>query len=201
VPASRLNSRNALLALAAGAALVGASAPAGASRGPARNAGGPPPGHTGGFGEPTCLVCHQGEPLNAPGGELVLEGLPSVYQPGRVYELTVRLLHPGLRAAGFQLASRVALGERSGAQAGVLSARGAGVAVTADQRLMVSYAHHADAASGLARPGEARWSLRWQAPRRAVGPVAVHLVANAADDDSSPLGDFIYTLEARARAR
>ena len=48
---------------------------------------GPPIAHTGGFGEPTCRVCHQGQPLNAAGGTLRVEGLPGRYEAGRTYEL------------------------------------------------------------------------------------------------------------------
>ena len=32
---------------------------------PAFNPEVPPPGHTGGFGEPTCVICHQGSDLKA----------------------------------------------------------------------------------------------------------------------------------------
>jgi hypothetical protein len=41
------------------------------------------------------------------------------------------------------------------------------------------------------------WTVEWEAPP-AGGAVIFHAAANAANDDSSPLGDFIYTVEARA---
>ena len=49
----------------------------------------PPPAHTGGFGEPTCLQCHFDGALNEPGGELRVEGLPEAYMPGETYTLDV----------------------------------------------------------------------------------------------------------------
>ena len=58
---------------------------------PAFNPEVPPPGHTGGFGEPTCVICHQGSDLNAFGGGVTIEGLPSEYVQGARYLLTVLL--------------------------------------------------------------------------------------------------------------
>ena len=50
---------------------------------------GPPPGHTGGFGEPTCAVCHFDVPEPDPAGGLVIEGVPEAFTPGERYLLTV----------------------------------------------------------------------------------------------------------------
>src|SRR5690606_38889249 len=50
----------------------------------------PAPGHTGGFGEPTCLACHFDGDLGPPGGVLEVEGWPEVPEPGAAYELAVR---------------------------------------------------------------------------------------------------------------
>ena len=36
----------------------------------------PPPGHTAGFGEPSCISCHLGNDVNAFGGSVTIEGLP-----------------------------------------------------------------------------------------------------------------------------
>ena len=75
---------------------------------------GPPPAHTGGFGEPTCQACHADNPLNAPGGSLALRGLPAVYAPATAYRVTITLRRPGLGRAGFQLAARFATGDQAG---------------------------------------------------------------------------------------
>ncbi len=40
----------------------------------------------------------------------------------------------------------------------------------------------------------AHWRIRWTAPAHPRGAVVFHLAANAANDDESPLGDFIYTM-------
>lgn len=148
---------------------------------------GPPPAHTGGFGEPTCRACHFDAPLNAPGGRLALDGLPPAYEGGRTYRLTVHLLRPGMRAGGFELAARVAA---TGRQAGAFHPLDDRVQAPPDS---VVYARHTRAGSRLAVPDTARWALLWQAPPAAAGPVVFHLAANAANDDDSEFGDVIYT--------
>jgi len=51
------------------------------------SAEGPPPGHTGGLGEPTCRACHFDAPEELEVGELVLKGLRAAYAPGTEYPL------------------------------------------------------------------------------------------------------------------
>ena len=65
---------------------------------------GPPPGVTGGFGEPTCHACHFDHPINAPGGSLRLGGLPESYTAGVRYSIRVGLTRRGTQRAGFQIA-------------------------------------------------------------------------------------------------
>jgi hypothetical protein len=155
---------------------------------------GPPPAHTGGFGEPTCRQCHADAGLNEPGGRLAIAGIPSSYVAGRTYELAVSLERDGMLRAGFQLAARFAAGDRAGTQAGVLSPVDARTTIVADSVSHVSYIEHTLAGTALgAGPGAARWTFRWTAPTAGRGAVVLHVAANAANDDDSPLGDFIYT--------
>ena len=153
----------------------------------------PPEAHTGGFGEPTCIVCHSSEPLNDAAGTLQLIGLPAQYVADRTYTITVRLQRPGLNIGGFQLAIRTADGKQ------------AGTFVINSDRIMVSqapsgvsYVHHTLMGSGVGS-GKLEWELRWKAPR-STGPLFVHAAANATNDDASPIGDFIYTFEQRIAA-
>jgi hypothetical protein len=60
----------------------------------------------------------------------------------------------------------------------------------------VQYIHHVYGGSRRVAPDTARWQLHWTAPQ--TGAVLFHLAANAADDDESPLGDFIYTASLRS---
>ena len=154
---------------------------------------GAPPGHTGGFGEPDCSACHSGFETNAPAGELSVDGLPAEYAPGETYRLSILLQHPELASGGLQAAMRTPDGEP------------AGELVPASSRTAVvneagqSYLQHTREGTRTASDGRIRWEFDWQAPQRGE-PVQLNVAANAANDDFSPLGDYIYTLEQEAAA-
>jgi hypothetical protein len=161
---------------------------------------GPPPRHTGGFGEPTCRACHSDAGLNEPGGELTIAGVPAAYEPGRTYELEVILRRTGMLRAGFQLAARYeGIGMvPGGAQAGAFAPSDDRTAVVWDTVSHVGYIEHT--AGGTALSGDVgRWMVRWTAPA-VPGGVVLHVAANAANDDDSPLGDFIYARAVRVAA-
>ena len=183
-------------ALAAVLAVVGTAAFVSAPLEPAApasstHATGPPAAHTGGFGEPTCAECHIGYPVNAPGGMVSVRGLPQAYRPGAEYRLTVMLQSEEMGAAGFELAARIAGGERAGTSAGTLRPVDSRVAVT--DSMGVAYAHQTPAGSQVTDPDLATWTVSWTAPR--AGTVAVHVAANSANGDQSPLSDLVYTAE------
>jgi hypothetical protein len=157
-------------------------------------ANGPPPAHTGGFGEPTCQACHADNSLNDTAGSLSITGIPAVFVPGDTFRVTVVLRRAGLRRAGFELSARFS----DGRQAGAFRAVDTTTTVTAGAA-GVRYVHHTRAGSRLFRADTARWTLEWTAPRGANGAVAFHVAANAANDDNSEFGDFIYTTAARTR--
>jgi hypothetical protein len=159
---------------------------------------GPPPAHTGGFGEPTCRQCHFDNALNEPGGTLALHGVPAAYRPGATYELAVTLERAGMLRGGFQLAARFADGDSTGRPAGALGALDERSAVVWDTATHVGYLEHT-AAGTVVTGAAARWTFRWTAPAHPRGAVVFHLVGNAANDDDSPLGDFIYTLHQTSR--
>jgi hypothetical protein len=122
------------------------------------------PGHTGGFGEPSCDFCHFDRELNESGGTLALEGLPPEgYRPGERYELTLHLGHPELRLGGFQLTVRYAEGERKGEQAGTLIA-GEGQDVTTPARTGIAYLGHRHDGTEPTAPGARTWVFHWEAP-------------------------------------
>ncbi len=152
----------------------------------------PPVAHTGGFGEPTCRRCHFDLPLDAPGGSLTLDGVPDDYAAGARYLLTAKLIRPQMRRSGFQVSARFADGVRAGQQAGLLQPVNDHVDVVQDDSSAVEYAHHTRAGTLLATPDTARWTVAWTAPE-AAGRIVFHLAANAANDDASEFGDFIYT--------
>jgi hypothetical protein len=164
-------------------------------------ADGPPPGRTGGFNEPTCRECHQHNPLNDSAGTLGLDGLPPSYEPNRTYHLTLTLARPGMLVAGFQLAARSH--DAEGRQAGFLAPADDRTTVPSATLPALQYLQHTRLGTRLTAPDTARWSFMWRAPDD-LGPVVFSIAANAANEDNSELGDFIYTLRrvvVTARAR
>jgi hypothetical protein len=152
---------------------------------------GPEPGHTGGFGEPTCRACHFDGPETTSDADVAIDGLPTSWTPGTRYPITVVLRGAALRRGGFQLAVRHATGEDAGRQAGVLSGDSGRVSITVAGG--VSYGHHVRESTAPTAPGVVRWELAWTAPVEGAGLVAFHVAANAANDDDSELGDLIVT--------
>jgi hypothetical protein len=158
---------------------------------------GPPPAHTGGFGEPTCRYCHADNPADDPGGSAAILGLPETFEPGRTYELLVAVTRPGLVRAGFQLAARSQRSDSSVTQAGGFHADGPAVTIVPHEG--IEYLQHAPDGTQVAQPDTAVWTLTWTAPVRSA-PVTFHLAANASNDDGSEFGDFIYLMERHVRA-
>ena len=150
----------------------------------------PPLAHTGGFGEPTCRVCHFDQPLNAPGGSLAVTHVPDAYAPGARYHITVRLHREDLDRGGFQLSARF----MDSTQAGSLRATTDRVVVSTDKTSGVQYAHHSPDGTDLSTADSIRWTVEWSAPDSR-DSVIFHAVANAANDDFSEFGDFIYTVQ------
>ncbi len=152
---------------------------------------GPPLGHTGGFGEPTCAECHVGSPLNEPGSTLDVIGLDSTFQPGAEYRVTVRLRSFDMLAAGFQATLRWDGGPNRGGSAGELRTEGERTTIVADEAGVVAYAQHT--ALGTEANGDtADWVFYWTAPTDP-GSVLIHVAANSGNGDNSPLEDLIYT--------
>ena len=152
-----------------------------------------PLGRTGGFGEPTCLECHDEFELNPEGGSLEVSGLPGRYEPGRTYRWVVRVVGEGMAKGGFQASARFAEGAAVGAQAGTLESTSSRAVVS--DSAGVSYARHSQVGVDVSEPDAIEWSLSWTAPAVATGAVAFHVAANSANGDDSPLGDWVLAAE------
>src|SRR5207247_2009147 len=151
---------------------------------------GRPPAPTGGFGAPTCRECHFDAGLDEPGGAVAITGVPGRYAAGRTYDLEVTLRRAGMLRGGFQLAARFADGDRAGRPAGTLAPADGRTAVVWDTTTHVGYIEHTETGTDVTNAA-ARWTIRCTAPAEPAGAVTFHVAANAANDDDSPLGDFI----------
>jgi hypothetical protein len=154
---------------------------------------GPPPGSTGGFGESSCHECHFDHALNDPQGALTILGFPESYEANNPYRVRILLKRPDLSRGGFQLSARFAGGPQRGHQAGSLQPVDGGVKVM-EGNDKVLYAHHSELIGDSFSGNEITWTLQWTAPSSS-GTVALHVAANASNNDDSSLGDFIYLKE------
>lgn len=140
-------------------------------------------------------------PVNTGGGTLSIQGLPAEFEPGTTYDLTITVAQEGLGAGGFQLSARFEDGTQAGTLAPADSDTGR---VDLSVRGAVEYIHHVYAGTMSVAPDSARWQIRWTAPAAgtsiAGAAVVLHVAANAADDDESPMGDMIYTTSVRTAA-
>jgi hypothetical protein len=160
---------------------------------------GPYPNVTGGFGEQSCRLCHLDNPLNAPGGQLTLAGVPPMFTPGAVYPITVTIAREDMRRGGFEIAARFASGKQKGRQAGtwkLTDARTQLIPGAVDKAL--TFVQHNLAGSRAATAGANAWTIEWTAPADAAAPVQFNVAANASNNDDSPLGDYIYLKSARS---
>ncbi len=161
------------------------------------HAAGPPLAHTGGFGEPTCRECHLGPPLNDPSGSLVIAGMQETFAPGDSTWITITLSGDGMERAGFQAAFRFLEGETAGTQAGRTAPLDEHTKVTRDVVTGVEYVHHTEAGAELAE-GLGQWVIQWTAPVEARA-VVLHVAANSANGDDSPLADLVYAASVVSR--
>lgn len=214
VTTARVTTARVASALAA-VTLAALAIPPGAPASHRAHLNGPPPGHTGGFGEPDCTACHTGDEVNAYGGRVEILGLPEAWTPGRRYPLTVVVTMEETAAAGFQLSSRF----EDGTQAGEFLPADPRVAVTSGEGDPdLRYAHHTEAGALDAGADGSRWLVEWVAPAEGggadrggdpagvvsggvvPGDVVFNVAGNSANGDNSPLLDLVYLAEVRVPA-
>ena len=149
---------------------------------------GPPVHHSGGYGEPTCHVCHFDGAINSPDANARAIDVPSTFVSDSTYLVTVVVSKSDLGAAGFSMSSRF----RNGAQAGSLLATDDRATVESGPT-GVQFAMHTLDGSDPVAPDSNAWTLIWTAPSEA-DTVFFHIAANAANGDDSELGDLIETV-------
>ncbi len=125
----------------------------------------------------------------------MIDGVPRSYTAGRTYELKVLLRRAGMLRGGFQLAARFEDGDSVGRPAGTLEPADARTKVAWDTTTHIGYIEHSAVGTSVINAAT-EWKIRWTAPAPR-GLVVFNVAANAANDDDSPLGDFISTTAKR----
>lgn len=156
---------------------------------------GPDAGYTDAPGDlGNCTACHDSfvSPNVGP-GTLSLSGAPEVYTPGEQYNLTITVQQNHKHRFGFQLTAI----DKNGNRAGTL------VPVSSDSQLTPDtgiggrqYIEHTQIGTLATGANSRTWTIRWTAPSTDIGTVFFWFAGNAADDDDSNQGDYIYTKNA-----
>jgi hypothetical protein len=120
-----------------------------------------------------------------------LAGVPDVYTPGQVYNIQVSLEQKGQKRWGFELAART-LG---GAQAGNLMAGADGFTQIKTDKGVQFVTHTSKGTRAGTVDGPVHFDFKWKAPDSNIGELFFSVAGNAADNNGSNKGDFIYTLE------
>lgn len=171
--------RTVAVVIAAGACALAASSLAAYSSAP-------PPGHTAGFGEPTCNACHYDYDLNEAGATIRLDSLPRHYTAGRTYPLTLVVRHTDLKRGGFQLSARLPDGTQAGAfvipDTLLLAVRG---------KAGIDYLSHTMAGADRVSGDSITWRFHWVAPSSRQD-VVFHVAVNVSNRDASEFGDRIF---------
>ncbi len=155
---------------------------------------GPPLGFTGAPGEGNCTGCHYTYELNSGSGKIQITGLPANYVLGQTYPVTVTVTHPTARRWGFELTAIDANGVSS-----TIGGFNLTDSTNTDRRSTTisgqsrTYVHHTGSGTFPGQAGSASWSFTWTAPASNVGVITFYAAGNAANNQVSPEGDYIYT--------
>lgn len=144
----------------------------------------PPGGNTGAQGN-YCTGCHGGNALNSSGGSIIATGLPTEYETGGVYNFSLTITHSAANRTkwGFAIEAVDATG---------MIALGSFSTTNASAAVYGSELGHSNAPVTGASASYTFNNLTWTAPASGTDPVSFYFTGNAANNNSSTSGDFIY---------
>ena len=153
---------------------------------------GPEPGYTDAPGDlGNCTACHDHNLANTGPGSVRVNGLPSIYQPGQPYNLTVTTAQTGRIRFGFQLTALDGTFGRAGSLATVDGTTQVLLQTGPGGR---QYIEHTEQGTLSSLPGSRTWQIRWTAPDTDIGTVRFYYAGNATDNSGKQDdNDFIYT--------
>jgi len=157
---------------------------------------------TGAPGEGICVQsdCHVTYEINSGSGTLILHGVPAVYEPGKLYPLTVEIVQKGQSRWGFQ----VTVINDSLVQSGEIVKYDEELTQLDDDDVDGKeryYLNHTR--KGTYRgtdDGPVKWNFTWRAPEKKQGPISFYVAGNAANGNKKPTGDYIYNIVERSYA-
>lgn len=156
--------------------------------------GGPDPGFANAPGENNCTACHTSFPLDSGNGSMHILGVPDNYAPNQMVPITVKVKHSGALNFGFQLTALDDAGNRVGTFVVTDPVQTQTIISMLDGRAYVQQIFEGTVPT---IPGEKQWTFTWQAPPTRVGRVNFYAAGNAANNNSNPSGDYIYSAAER----
>lgn len=150
--------------------------------------GGPPDGTAGDPpGNNNCSQCHNQFGVNSGDGSFMIEVLNSeVWTPGETYEIQVTLSDPDQSRWGFELTVL----DDNNAYTGTIQVSDADNTQTSGTSPTYIKQTSTGTYSG---ESSAQWTFDWIAPEDGTGSVTFYAAGNAADNNGSTSGDYIYT--------
>jgi hypothetical protein len=150
-------------------------------------------GNNGSPGENTCNTtgCHTGNPVNSTNGSVNIESPDLInwqYVPGETYTIsvTVAQVNRNLFGIGFEALTS------TNNNAGILTP-GVGTQLKNAVVQGVSRVNVVHVLNGGASPNAHTFTFSWQAPATDIGNVTFYTAGNAANNNGTASGDFIYT--------
>jgi len=159
---------------------------------------GPDRGYTGAPGDlGDCTACHDTfVTANVGAGRITIASIPAIYQPGQSYTLAVTVQDPKAtqRRWGFQMTAI----DGSGGPAGTFTPLGSDtqIATGGSDPMGRQYIEHTQVGTFPGTSGGHTWQVGWTAPSSDVGTVRFYAAGNAANNDTTNQGDYIYTTTA-----
>jgi len=140
--------------------------------------------------------CHNSFDLNSGDGSMSIDNVPAAYVPGETYVLTVTLSDLGQRRWGFELTAM----DENNQKAGTFVVSDATNTQLSDNAgTNPDFVKHTrNGTYAGTNDGPVSWTVDWIAPSPAVGSVTFYAAGNAANNNNSTSGDYIYTATATA---
>ncbi len=170
---------------------------------------GPPIKRTGAAvdGGLNCTACHRSFAVNSGAGKVTIDA-PNYY-PGRVHTIRVKVEDPQAMRWGFQLTARLVSDQTK--EAGVFLATeeirvrcdptgDAPVGSPAGCNGALEFIEHTRPATMPGTTGSRTFEVSWVAPGRNLGDVIFYAAGNAANNDGTNNGDYIYTTSKQVSA-
>jgi|GEM_PF-1049338 len=153
---------------------------------------GPDAGYTDAPGDlGNCTACHDTYEIpNVGPGSVNLSGAPAIYTPGQQYTLSVTVQQNNRHRFGFQLTALDQTGNRAGTLAPTSSDSQLNPETGAGGRQYIEHTQIGTTATGAS---SRTWVISWTAPSTDIGTVSFWFAGNAANDDDTNQGDYIYT--------